>query len=186
MTREYKQPAPGWRGGNADALTDGPAFEDERSEPLMPIAQGEHHSISKDFILAGRAVFTVSGQRTRFTFKVNRKDAQPGSRYQDPTYFVSVLTRGGGDEDRAYSYVGILRPVDGSIVFTKGSKIQPSAPAAKALVWTMKHVWAGKALPAPAAVYHEGRCGRCGRPLTDPESILRGFGPECAQVVGAR
>jgi hypothetical protein len=28
-------------------------------------------------------------------------------------------------------------------------------------------------------VWHEGRCGACGRRLTVPESIERGLGPEC-------
>jgi hypothetical protein len=30
------------------------------------------------------------------------------------------------------------------------------------------------------AVYHEGRCGACGRRLTTPESISSGLGPVCA------
>ncbi|HLO27571.1 MAG TPA: DUF6011 domain-containing protein, partial [Anaerolineales bacterium] len=28
------------------------------------------------------------------------------------------------------------------------------------------------------------RCIKCGRPLSDPESIARGMGPECAGVTG--
>ncbi len=28
-------------------------------------------------------------------------------------------------------------------------------------------------------------CGRCGKPLTDPLSVLRGFGPECSKLVEA-
>lgn len=28
------------------------------------------------------------------------------------------------------------------------------------------------------------RCARCGRPLTDPESIARGMGPVCAEKAG--
>ena len=31
---------------------------------------------------------------------------------------------------------------------------------------------------------HEGRCGRCGRALTVPESIDTGFGPHCAAEMG--
>lgn len=30
-----------------------------------------------------------------------------------------------------------------------------------------------------------GTCGRCKRPITDPESIARGYGPECAHLVAA-
>lgn len=28
------------------------------------------------------------------------------------------------------------------------------------------------------------RCSKCGRPLTNPESITRGMGPECAGTTG--
>lgn len=162
---------------------DGPAFEEETAAPARaPIAQTEHHAIGRDFILAGRAVFTVAGKAARFTFRINRKESE-NARYPDPSYFVSVRT-GGGDDKRAYSYVGLLDVRTGRVKFTKGSKINATAPAAKALQWTLAKVWAGEPLPAPAAIYHEGRCGRCGRPLTVPESILTGFGPECAGLLG--
>jgi hypothetical protein len=38
-------------------------------------------------------------------------------------------------------------------------------------------------LPEQVEVHHEGRCGRCGRALTVPESIESGFGPECINHV---
>src|ERR1700752_4765990 len=37
-----------------------------------------------------------------------------------------------------------------------------------------------KMMPPKAEIWHEGTCGRCARPLTDPQSIARGIGPECA------
>lgn len=30
----------------------------------------------------------------------------------------------------------------------------------------------------------EGKCGRCARRLTTPESVQLGFGPECAKLLG--
>lgn len=36
-----------------------------------------------------------------------------------------------------------------------------------------------KTLPSFMNVYHVGRCGKCGRPLTDPGSINIGLGPVC-------
>ena len=36
-------------------------------------------------------------------------------------------------------------------------------------------------LPPALEVWHEGRCGRCGRKLTTPQSVETGFGPVCAQ-----
>lgn len=32
-------------------------------------------------------------------------------------------------------------------------------------------------------IWHHGRCGRCARPLTVPESIQLGLGPECAKLL---
>jgi hypothetical protein len=50
-------------------------------------------AIGKDFLLAGRAIFTVANPKgERYTFKVTKKDAQEGSRYTQPTYFISLLT----------------------------------------------------------------------------------------------
>ena len=36
-----------------------------------------------------------------------------------------------------------------------------------------------RTLPEQFHVYHSGACGRCGRELTDPESIKLGIGPTC-------
>ncbi|MGQ4872128.1 MAG: DUF6011 domain-containing protein, partial [Candidatus Thorarchaeota archaeon] len=33
------------------------------------------------------------------------------------------------------------------------------------------------ALPEKVRIWHEGKCGRCGRRLTVPESIESGYGP---------
>jgi hypothetical protein len=40
-------------------------------------------------------------------------------------------------------------------------------------------------LPKGLKVHHEGRCCRCGRKLTVPESIETGLGPECASRLEA-
>lgn len=153
--------------------------QDDLDTPLG--TGGVRRPIGKDFILAGNAIFTVVGAHSRFTFKVNAKESI-NPRDPEPTYFASVLT--GGNNETAYTYMAIVDKQTGVLRFTRGSKIQPNAPAAVALAWTLKRLWAGHGLPAPAAVYHEGRCGRCGRPLTVPESIVTGFGPDCAERMG--
>ena len=38
--------------------------------------------------------------------------------------------------------------------------------------------------PKYCEVFHVGTCGRCGKKLTTPESILTGLGPECAKKAG--
>ena len=37
-------------------------------------------------------------------------------------------------------------------------------------------------VPDNLRVYHEGKCCRCGRTLTTPESIKKGIGPECEAI----
>ena len=64
----------------------------------------------------------------------------------------------------------------------KVSKIGEDADSAKAWRWFDANLQAGR-VPEQLEVWHEGRCGRCGRALTVPESIERGIGPECVGII---
>jgi hypothetical protein len=66
----------------------------------------------------------------------------------------------------------------------KKSRIGPDAPSAKAFAWLFPKLAAGAKLDDLVELYHEGRCGRCGRTLTVPESVATGFGPNCAAELG--
>lgn len=133
---------------------------------------------AKLFITAGKATFTVSnGKGDHRTYRVTRKDAD--DRYPE-TYFVKLLT--GPDNTSSYTYLGILDAATGGVRLTKNSKFTDDSLPVKVLRWALKKVWAGEPLPAGYAVQHEGKCGRCGRALTVPESIVSGIGPECAKM----
>ncbi len=126
------------------------------------------------FLLAGRARFTLVSKATgaRFTYQV-RKPKKGG------VFFVSVLT--GSDNESDYTYLGFV-PADRPSEFIHGgakASITRDAPSAKALAWAWPRLTVGD-LPTTCEVHHEGRCGRCGRALTVPESITMGLGPECA------
>jgi hypothetical protein len=139
--------------------------------------------IGADFITAGRAVFTLSGKANRFTYKVTRKDAEPGSRYgNQPTFFVSLLN--GPDNTSDYCYLGVLDTATGYVRLTKKSRMGIDAPSVKALHWALPKLWAKAPMPPSFEIRHEGKCGRCGRALTVPESIDSGFGPECCGKMG--
>lgn len=139
--------------------------------------------ISQEFVLAGRAVFTMHNKATgtRFTFRVSRKDPEPGDRY-GVTYFVGLLA--GPDNTSDYRYLGILDPLTGYVRLTRNSKFNMHAPSVKAIQWALPLLWKRAQFPPAFDIHHEGRCGRCGRALTVPESILTGFGPECADKIG--
>jgi hypothetical protein len=123
------------------------------------------------FALAGNAVFTLQSLKTgmRFTYKVR---AAPDNQ---ALHFVSVLT--GPDNINNYVYLGFIRR---GVYFHGGhkTKIHPTANSAKAFHWFWQALARGAQTPS-LEIHHEGRCGRCGRALTVPESIKSGFGPEC-------
>jgi len=124
----------------------------------------------KQFVTAGRALFTIKNEESggRFTFKVKQPD-----RARD-FWFVSVLD--GPDNYSNYKYIGSIFSTD--FRRTTKSRVSSDSPCFKAFKWFWKRVVVDQ-LPEKVSVYHEGRCGRCGRRLTVPESIQSGFGPEC-------
>lgn len=125
----------------------------------------------RDFALAGNATLTLQSGATgaRYTFKVRASE-------DGRLHFVSLLT--GSDNESDFAYLGTIRA--GAYSHGRKSKIGETAASARAFAWAWPHIAAGR-IPDALEVYHEGRCGRCNRKLTVPESIRTGFGPECAR-----
>jgi len=134
------------------------------------------------FVTAGNARFTLVSERTgqRFTYRVSKpKDARPGSEFR----FVSLLT--GPDNENSYTYLGVLNGSEFKL--TSKSRATEGAPSVVAFRYLCTRVLQNPDAPLPPglAFYHEGKCGKCNRPLTVPESINRGIGPECWQKMAA-
>ena len=97
------------------------------------------------------------------------------------SWFVSLLT--GRDNETSYSYLGMLDPKEGKFALTKASKMNEDSMVVKLLRRSLERIWKNETKEIEQAgfkIHHEGRCGRCGRKLTVPESIETGLGPECA------
>jgi hypothetical protein len=143
----------------------------------------------KSFVLGSKAVFTIQNERTgnRFTFKVDKayNEAIVNPKVKN-LFFVSVLSGPANMAD--YSYMGKISQYQGERYFftqTKGSKVSQDSQSFKVFSWFLNAVLSNK-LPGYIKVYHQGFCARCGRPLTTPESLSRGFGDYCYnQVTGA-
>ena len=130
-----------------------------------------------DFITAGKSIFTIRNDDTgnRFTFRVKKiEDAEK--------WFVSVLN--GSDNNSHYTYMGLLEGKD--FRRTVKSKVSEISQAFKTFTWLVNRMNTGGLLPRTVKFFHEGRCGRCGRRLTVPESIEAGYGPECVKRIGLR
>jgi hypothetical protein len=130
----------------------------------MKSHQIKHTEVLK-FILAGRSLFTLRNPKSgnRFTFKVKHK--------VDDVYFVSVLT--GPD---VYQFLGTIK--NQKFTLSKSSKISREAQSFRVFDYVFSNLCAGT-LPEFIEIWHEGKCGKCGRTLTVPVSIETGFGPEC-------
>lgn len=129
------------------------------------------------FVFAGRATFTLHNRETgnRFTFRVERAP----DRDLNQLFFVAVLN--GPDNQRDYAYLGTATARWGYRHGQK-SKIAADAQSARTAGWLFRHLRFGAPLPPQVDFHHEGTCGRCGRPLTTPESVERGLGPVCAEM----
>lgn len=128
-----------------------------------------------EFILGNNALFTVKSLRTqsRFTYKV-LIDCN-----NERIYKVSVLN--GTDNVRNYKQIGLIyKGLDSlSHFFESVNSIHiKTAPSTIAFEYTFNNLCMGKVMPQ-VEIWHEGRCCRCGRVLTVPESIAMGIGPEC-------
>lgn len=129
------------------------------------------------FLTAGKATVTLVSKttQTRFTYKINKSD-------DGQMLFVSTLT--GADNVSSFTYLGHIKPTQMIYWHGRKSKISADALSARAFDWAFRQL-AKRVMPETLEVWHEGKCGRCGRKLTVPESISSGFGPECASKIAA-
>ena len=148
---------------------------------------------AKNFMLAGKAILTLRSVKTgtRYTYKITKAKGPNedqtsfpfGNKKEKPgplRYFVSLLS--GPDNTSDYVYIGVVE--NGIFRLTKKSKMTSDSAPVKAFSWSIGRIMNG-ALPDVLEVWHEDRCGRCGRLLTVPESVSTGFGPECAGKIGS-
>ncbi len=149
--------------------------------------------LSRDFILAGNATFTVSslalegGHRTYRVCKVEFKDKPTGNerlnqamRERPRVFYFAKLLRG-PDNTRDYTYMGRVQPETGKLTATNKSPDGVEKwPAWQYLAGVLMAIWTGEDLEG-IDVAHAGKCGRCGRLLTDPVSVELGIGPVCRE-----
>lgn len=135
-----------------------------------------HHMIDlahvKHFVFAGNATFTLLSKKTgtRFTYKcaIGRDDKNAS--------FIRLRT--GSDH---WTFVGVIQERTRYVHATRKSRIIQSAESIVALKWFIYQISNDRLPNDKLEVWHEGRCGKCGRELTVPSSIAAGIGPICAR-----
>ena len=130
----------------------------------------------KPFVLGGNATITIESGKTgkHFTYKVRR------SENDDNLYFIKNLR--GPDNTQDYVYVGCFYADTKKFVVAKSyrdKEVNSWPTSIRAIRYLFNNL---DKVPDILHVYHEGRCCRCGRTLTTPESIRKGIGPECEKM----
>ena len=127
--------------------------------------------------LAGNATITLESKYTgkHFTYRIKRCDNK------EELYFVHLLR--GADNEHDYSYVGCYYSDDKHFHPCKHYQQIPRrnwSISMQAIAYFFERLYD---IPDNLLVYNEGKCARCGRKLTTPESVVSGFGPECVKLV---
>lgn len=138
----------------------------------------------KQFILSGNAYFTLHNKvkNSHLTFRFSSPTNKRGD--VSAPVFTSVLT--GPDNVNNYHYTGTIWQMMNLVEYRHNhqkSRIGMNAPSVLTIQWLIKHINANRQLPNNVEFWHEGKCGRCARKLTDPESVRLGFGPECIKLI---
>ena len=126
------------------------------------------------FMFAGKSIVTFLNTKTenKFTYKITKsKDGD--------LFFVNVLKEV-GDGEFAYSYIGIV--ANNVYKHGKKSNLRFDSQQVKVFSYVLERLNAGN-LQDVIEVWHEGKCGKCGKPLTTPDSIDTGFGPTCFKTL---
>lgn len=136
----------------------------------------------REFILGGSSEFTILQEAVGNKKAVAVKYQVRRNYNNSNMYFVYTQELSQGK----MAYHGyITREVEG-IRFLQAKTLKFPAQyynrnAMVALNWVLAHA---DRLPPVVHVLHHGRCSRCGRKLTDTESLQCGLGPECRKKMG--
>ena len=139
----------------------------------------------RNFLMAGHAVFTLKSLKTQrhYTYhavKHRKKDVLP----LHPELVVldyRFLNLSTGPRD-SQNLGTLVTDSIGDVVY-RHSKFQtvmtPESAPVLAVRWFLQQIAKTNAVHPDIEFWHEGRCGACGRALTDPTSIELGIGPTC-------
>lgn len=127
------------------------------------------------YVLSKKPVFTLYSAKTklRYTFRLTH---QAGEWHRIERLY-------GDDNTKDYRYVGVFRI--SSIMWAGRTRLDlnyrfsEQSEATKQIAYFLKVLVGEEPWPETMYFYPSGRCARCGRVLTTPESIERGFGPKC-------
>jgi hypothetical protein len=133
------------------------------------------------FFFAGRAVLTFRNNEsgTHMTVKVKQAKDKNDRKIKLPIFFVYVSLL--GDSETGYRFGGTV--FQESMNIKLGKDVQPGSQLHSVMGFILRSLRNPESLRGKVSLLHEGRCCRCQLPLTHPESINTGFGPDCLEII---
>jgi hypothetical protein len=131
---------------------------------------------------AGRAVLTFRNteKETHMTVKVKQLTDKNDRKIKLPIFhvYVSLL----GDRQTGYVFAGTI--FQNSMIFKLHHSVPADSQLGRVMIFVMNALENPQMLKdKKVSLLHEGKCFRCCLPLTHPESINTGFGPDCLRYV---
>lgn len=123
------------------------------------------------FIFGGNSYFTIVNGNKHFSYNVVRKKTNDGSKV-----FKLLLIC----QNKKF-YCGYFKVIGNKLKYKHNEKFGV-ASTHRAITFILETIH-NRNKDNEYTIYHEGRCAHCGRPLRDPQSIERGFGPDCWKYI---
>jgi hypothetical protein len=125
------------------------------------------------YMTAGKSTVIVKSKTSHYSYNIRDWEKVPGM------YFASYH----GTETYKIGYFQ-KRNDKWCFVFKGNECPYPSDHAAiRAFRYLIEVLLNRQGNPFEVEVWHDGACAKCGRQLKDPESIDRGFGPDCFKAL---
>ncbi len=138
----------------------------------------------RTFIYSGKADFSVINEITEniITFRALPTSHKKTSfdidvKKQDTIDTIFNIFK--ADTSYPWIHLGIMKKLR---LYTqhRNSQIQSET---KLFIWLLDHLRTNMPITSCIKLVHNGKCGRCGRRLTDDTSLKQGFGPHCIKKV---
>ena len=132
---------------------------------------------------AGRSVLTLRNPKTggHITVKVSQAKDKQDRKKKLPIFFVKLSLLGDGQSGYVFGGTVFQNTMTCKMNNAQGEQ------ATRVMQWIMQALGNPQVLrDNNVSLQHEGRCCRCGLPLTHPESINTAFGPDCLKIVLAQ
>lgn len=139
-------------------------------------------SLLPHLFFAGRACLTFFNRQTGSHMTVHSRQVRDREDQSKklPIFYIYVSLLNDGDHGKKFAATFFQT----TMTYKLGRDVQPNSQLAKVMQF-LQHSLKNPKLVSDlgAEVMHEGKCCRCNRPLTHPESIGLGFGPECWEIM---